>query len=448
MHKQALLVMDRIIGVIGVNHKTAPVEVREKLSFSENQNREFIKNLRRLDAVAGAVVLSTCNRTEIYFHIRTLPVGEANELVLAQVLQCKGLSRDIGSHLYILNGICAVNHLFKVASGLNSMVLGEDQIIGQIKNAFLISDHEHCAGPILTRLFNRSFSAGKKVRTETRINEGNASVSSAAVTLAIQHYPDITNRKVLLIGAGQTGRLSLQSLKKRGCDSIFITNRTRLKAEEVARGFRATAIDFRDTGRYIAKCDIIMIATASAAPLIEVKIVREAMKKRRNPPLLIFDLSVPRNVDEDVGNIKDVTLYDVDAIQSVIWKTLDKRRDEIEKAKQITEDLSSGFMEWLASLNLSPTIRRIQDNFHLVNDIEFRNYKRCGIDYDRKPLKDYGNHISDKFSRLLIDKIKLITDNGKKVEHLKILNELFELVAEDKSVRSPGRENKMDINNK
>jgi glutamyl-tRNA reductase len=423
--------MERVIGVVGLNYKTASIEVREKISFSEEQIVLFIKTLKQFESVAGVVVLSTCNRVEIYYHIKNHSIQEANDIVLQYLLDYKNLDYSVKEHLYILNGFEAVEHLFQVAAGLNSMIIGEDQIIGQVKNAFLISEHEHCAGPVLTRLFNRSFNAGKQVRTDTKINEGCASVSSAAATLAKQHYPDIASRSILLIGAGQTGRLSTMSLIEKGCKNLFITNRTNERAIEVAKEFKVTAVPFNSIKEYLVTCDIVMIATGSNVALIDVEIMNEVMPKRDFRPIVIVDLSVPRNVAIEVGSVDFVTLFDVDDTQSVINDTIEKRRFEIAKAEVIVANLANDYMEWLASLSLSPTIRQIQENFRRINEIEIENYRKCQNGADRTPLREYGMHISDKFSRLIIENLKMLTDNGKNVEHLKLLNELFELTTDN-----------------
>jgi glutamyl-tRNA reductase len=419
--------MGRIIGLIGLNYESAPVEVREMMSFSEDQIRQFIKSLKQLEVVSGVVVVSTCNRAEVYFHVKAKTAKQAFSLIYKRLRDYKNLKVSIKKHLYFIDGLEAVKHLFKVAAGLNSMVLGEDQIIGQVKNAFLLSDHEHCAGPVLTRLFNRSFNAGKQVRAETKINEGSASVSTAAVTLAKNQYPDITARSILLIGAGQTGKLSMLSLIDKGCKNLYITNRTYQKAEALEQEFHIKAVPFDRLEEYLVSCDIIMLATGSEKPLIDKKIMDRVMPLRDFRPITILDLSVPRNVTEAVGNIGQVTLFDVDDMETVIKETIEKRRAEIIKAEKIVDDLANDYMEWLASLSLSPTIRQIQENFRKINDIEFKNYLKFKNGDDRQPIKDYGTHISDKFSRLIIKNLKTLTNNGKEVEHLKMLNELFEL---------------------
>lgn len=431
--------MERMIGVIGLNYKTAPVEVREKISFTEEQILQFIKILKQLDSLAGVVILSTCNRTEIYFHLKIKSSQDRFDLIYNRLLEYKGLDASVKNHLYFLDGLDMVKHLFRVAAGLNSMVLGEDQIIGQVKNAFLISDHEHCAGPVLTRLFNRSFAAGKKVRTETKINEGSACISTAAVTLAKIHYPDIASQTILLIGAGQTGRLSMLNLIEKGCKSIYITNRTSEKADQLAKEFKATSVPFHQIKEYLVKCDIVMIATGSVTPLITKDLMNEVMTERNFRPMIILDISVPRNVAEEVGKIEFVTLFDVDDTEVVIRETIEKRMTEIYKAQEIVCELANEYMEWLASLNLSPTIRHIQDNFRKIHDTEFVNYRKFKNGMDRQPMQDYGNHISEKFTSLIIKNIKNLTDNGKNVEHLKILNELFELTIVNEEQYGPNR---------
>lgn len=419
--------MERMIGLIGLNYKSAPVDVREILAFTEDQIKQFTKNLKQIENVVGVVVLSTCNRTEIYFHAKINTTQEGFDMVYNRLADYKNLNVSVKKHLYFFEGLKTVKHLFSVTGGLNSMALGEDQIIGQVKNAFLLSEHGHCAGPVLTRLFNRAFGAGKRIRTETKINEGSASVSSAAATLAKQQYPDIASRSILLIGAGQTGRLSMLSLIEKGCKDLYITNRTYEKANEVAKEFNTTAVPFSDIKDYIVTCDIVMVATGSVTPLITKVMISELMPKRDFRHLTIVDLSVPRNVEQEVGNIENVTLFDVDDTEVVINETYEKRKGEIIKAEEIVSTLANNYMEWLTSLNLSPTIRQIQENFRKIHDMEFENYRKVKNGVDRKPIQDYGTHISDKFSRLIIESLKHLTHNGKKVEHLKMFNELFEL---------------------
>lgn len=421
--------MKRMIGVIGLNYKSAPVQVRETVSFTEEEIEEFVKNLKKSESFAGIIVLSTCNRVEIYYHFKNIQSAEGCELLYNRLFEFKKLDSSVRKHFYHYSGLETVKHIFTVASGIDSMVLGEDQIVGQIKSAYTISERTHCTGPVLTRLFNSALNAGKRVRTETHINEGYASVSSAAVSLATRQYSDIDSRSILLIGAGQTGRLSMMSLVEKGCKNLFVINRTYTKAEELASEFQATAVPLSKMKEYVAKCDIIMLATTSTTPLITTKMVEEVMPLRNNRPVTIFDLSVPRNVSQEVGDMEYVTLYDVDDTEVVIHETLEKRKAEIIKAQEIIATLVSEFMDWLDLLSLSPTIRRIKENFRQIHASEFKNYQKCMNESEIRMVDYYSSHMVDKFSGLIIKNLKELTDNGKNTEHIQLLDSLFELIA-------------------
>ncbi|MDP4203531.1 MAG: glutamyl-tRNA reductase [Bacteroidota bacterium] len=421
--------MKRMIGVIGLNYKSAPVQVRETVSFTEEEIEEFVKNLKKSESFAGIIVLSTCNRVEIYYHFKNIQSAEGCELLYNRLFEFKKLDPSVRKHFYHYSGIETVKHIFTVASGIDSMVLGEDQIVGQIKSAYTISERTHCAGPVLTRLFNSALNAGKRVRTETHINEGYASVSSAAVSLATRQYSDIDSRSILLIGAGQTGRLSMMSLVEKGCKNLFVINRTYTKAEELAAEFHATAVPLNKMKEYVAKCDIIMLATTSTTPLITTKMIEEVMPLRNNRPVTIFDLSVPRNVSQEVGDMEHVTLFDVDDTEVVIHETLEKRKAEIIKAQEIIATLVSEFMDWLDLLSLSPTIRRIKENFRQIHASEFKNYRKCMNESEIRMVDYYSSHMVDKFSGLIIKNLKELTDNGKNTEHIQLLDSLFELIA-------------------
>ena len=425
--------MARIIGLIGLNFKSAPIDIREQLHFSEDQVKEFVRSLKNNEAVAGSVVLSTCNRTEIYFHLKDMTREDGFDFMLNKIISFKNIDTKVREHLYFKHGYDTVNHLFQVASGLNSMILGEDQIIGQVKNAFLLSDHEHCVGPVLTRLFNRSFQAGKHVRTDTHINEGSASVSTAAVTLAKNHFENIENVPVLVVGAGQTGQLTIRSLLGKGFKNLTITNRTEKRARELEHILPVKAVLIDELSDQLVKNDLVIVATGATKPLVSVENLEEAMAKRDEKPITLIDISIPRNIEKKVEEINGVTLFDVDDTESVIKGTIAMRQEEIAHAKGIVAELANEYMDWLASLNLSPTIRQIQENFLKVHDTEFNNYLGLKNGMDPDLFKEYGVHISKKFTRLIIKNLKDLTDNGKNVEYLNMLNDLFELqVADEK----------------
>ena len=340
---------------------------------------------------------------------------EAFEKTFSLIATTKSLDPILKKHFYFHTNINAVNHLFRVASGLDSMALGEDQIIGQVKSAYRISVKNKFASSIICRLFHKAFEAGKRVRTETKINEGASSVSYAAVTLAAQHYPKLNHQQILLIGAGQTGELTIQYLSKKGCTNIQVANRTLSNAEKLAARYNAQALPLDDIDQSLETCDIVLVSTGADQPLINRACLAEAMKKRANKPLLLIDLSVPRNISPDVEKIENVNLFDVDDLNQLVLQTFEHRKTEIEKAYSILKEVETDFNEWFTSLNLNPTIRQIKANFQKINQQEFNDFKknRPEIDYDK--IWEYGDHISEKFLGLLIRNLKALTNNGKKL---------------------------------
>ncbi len=419
------------IGVIGLNHKSAPVEVREKIAFNKEQIIHFLNTMNAAPEIEGAVVLSTCNRSEIYFHYSTACKKGGFEHVFKHLLDYKNLTANYRDYFYSHQGESAVKHLFRVTSGLNSMALGEDQIIGQVKDAYFISEENKTAGQVLTRLFHKAFESGKRVRTETRINEGASSVSSAAVELVSRSF-SITKQHILLIGAGQTGELSLQSLIKKGCEHISITNRTHQTAIELANNYRASSFPIEELEKQLPDVDVVLIATGAQSPLITKEMISNIKEKHTKKELYLVDLSVPRNIDHNIKSIEGIRLFDVDDLEVIVTETYEKRKEEIIQAEEILEEIAEEFMNWLSSRNLTPIFRQLQENIRKVNQQEFDGFKKNnGQDYDM--AWKYGDHISEKISRMLIKNLKNVTDNGKKVEFLNMFNQLFELSANEQN---------------
>ncbi|MBI9033438.1 MAG: glutamyl-tRNA reductase [Bacteroidales bacterium] len=419
------------IGIIGLNHKSAPVEVREKIAFNKEQIIDFLNMLIATSEIDGAVVLSTCNRSEIYFHYKTSCRKGGFEFAFNHLFSFKNLTINYRDYFYSHLGDRAVKHLFRVSSGLNSMALGEDQIIGQVKDAFFISENNNSAGPVLTRLFHKGFEAGKRVRTETRINEGASSISSASVELVSRNF-SITKQKILLIGAGQTGELSLQSLIKKGCENIYITNRTHQTAIDLARNYQAQAFPIQELETKLGEVDIVLISTGAQSPLITKEIISNVKAKHTKKELFLVDLSVPRNIEPEIKSIEGIRLIDVDDLEEIVTETYENRKAEIIHAEEILKEITIEYMNWLSSRNLTPIFQQLQQNIRKVNQQEFDGFKKNnGDDYDM--AWKYGDHISEKISRLLIRNLKDVTDNGKKVEFLKMFNQLFELSANEQN---------------
>ncbi|RKX73233.1 MAG: glutamyl-tRNA reductase, partial [Spirochaetes bacterium] len=305
-----------MIGITGINHKSAPVEVREKLSFNEEEIVLFLERLTSETGVKEAVLLSTCNRTEVCFN---LPGDDHNaEKIVKALLASKNIDLEIKKYFYFYYDSHAVKHLLEVSAGLDSMVLGENQILGQVKDAYRISSTRNYTDTVLNRLFHKAFEAGKKVRTETGVNEGASSVSYAAVELAGKIFGRIGSTPILLIGAGETGELVLQSLIERGSTNIHVTNRTFGRAESLAKKYKARVVPFENLREYLAKCDIILSSTSAPYPIITTPLMKEVMKERKNRTGFLIDLSVPRDIEDGVRDIENLFLYNIDDLEEVV----------------------------------------------------------------------------------------------------------------------------------
>ena len=413
-----------MIELLGLNHKSAPIEVREKFVFCEEDIKKFVPLLRE-KGITGAVVLSTCNRTEIYIDYKA-DSGFAGFDIFEEILfSYRNVDKSLRSHFYRKSHSDVARHLFHVVSGLDSMALGEYQIVGQVKDAFSICEKNDLISPVLIRLFNKAFETGKRVRTETSINKGAVSISYAAVDLASKKLHNLKTQPVLLIGAGQTSELTIQNLVKKGCDKFTIVNRTYQKSVEMAEKYKAKAEDFANLEELLFDNNIVISSTASKKPLITKEMVEKAMEKRNNKPLFFVDLSVPRNIAHEVAEIENVYVYDIDNLNNVVEENFGKRRGEICAAEQIIEESVIDFGNWVHTRNLVPTFQIINNYFLEIHKNELEGFKKCQKQSDAPKATEYGEHITNKFIRLIINNVKSITDNGKKQEYIDLVNQLF-----------------------
>ncbi|MFH0867449.1 MAG: glutamyl-tRNA reductase [Bacteroidota bacterium] len=413
-----------MIGLIGLNHKSAPIEVRERFVFCEEDIKRFIPLLKD-KGVQGALVLSTCNRTEIYFETDENDQSLIFSTVKDTLFTYRNVNEDVSSHFYHKSNTDLVRHLFRVVSGLDSMALGEYQIVGQIKNAYSISEVNKFFSCVLFRLFNKAFEMGKKIRTETCINHGAVSISYAGVELAGKKLHNLNSHPVLLIGAGQTSELTLLNLIKKDCSRFTIVNRTYEKAVELAEKYDGKAEEFEKLEELLLVNDIIISSTASKKAIFTECIVQNAMKKRNGTPLLFIDLSVPRNVAHEVGQIENVHVYDIDALNEVIIDNIEKRQDKIIQAEEIILKGVAEFMDWLCTRNLTPAIQKISNRFKKINITEFEGFKRnTPSDYEK--ISEYGEIVTNKLIQMMVKNVISVTDNGRKLEYVNLVNKLFE----------------------
>lgn len=414
-----------MIGVIGISYKTAPLEIREIFSFSKDEIVPFSELLQQETEIADLVLISTCNRTEIYFSQDKHDNQTAFELMYEVIKKFKGITDHCWHYFYHRSNAGAVRHLFEVSSGLDSLIIGEDQIIGQVKEAYVTCTELALTDAVLMRLFQKSFEAGKRVRTETGIKLGITSVSSAAVEMCACLLNGVSDKSVLLIGAGETGNLALQNIHKKGIRHIGVTNRTLEKAEKTAAKYNGTAIPFESFEKYLHGYDIVMIATSATKPLITAEMIKQTLHFRPDHKQVFIDLSVPRNIESAVAEIENIEVLGVDDLQEIVRQTTEKKKESAELAKVILDEVVADFNEWLASRSLRPAINTITTNLQSINQEELTTYRKVNTPEMQKIVDDYAKHLTQRYTRLLIKNLKELTDNGKNIDSLKIINDLF-----------------------
>jgi glutamyl-tRNA reductase len=414
-----------MIGIIGISYKTAPLEIRERFSFSKEDIIPFSEQLQRETEIADLVLISTCNRTEIYFSQDKHDNQTAFELIYDGIKKFKKITDHCWQYFYHHTNTSAVRHLFEVVSGLDSLIIGEDQIIGQVKDAYVTCTELALTDAVLMRLFQKSFEAGKRVRTETGIKLGITSVSSAAVEMCASLLNGVSDKSVLLIGAGETGNLALQNIHKKGVRQIGVTNRTAEKAERTAEKYNGMAVPFDSFEKYLHGFDIVMVATSAAASIITAEMVQKARAIRPEHKQVFLDLSVPRNIESSVGQIEYVELLGVDDLQEIVNQTAEKKKESAQKAHLILDELVADFSEWLASRALRPAINMITTNLQSINQEELSTYRKLATPEMQEIVDDYAQHLTQRYTRLLIKNLKNLTDNGKNIDSLKIINDLF-----------------------
>ena len=350
---------------LGINHKTAPVSLREKVTFGPDKIDHALDDLLQQPLVRGGVVLSTCNRTELYLSVESQ--SEASEQLIAWLCRYHNIQpKDLKSSIYWHQGNDAVSHLMRVASGLDSLVLGEPQILGQVKKAFALSQHNRALSSELERLFQKSFSVAKRVRTETEIGANAVSVAFAACTLARQIFESLNHLNILLVGAGETIELVARHLREHGVKHMMIANRTLARAQTLADEVNAEVISLADIDSRLSDADIVISSTASPLPIIGKGMVERAMKVRRNKPMLLVDIAVPRDIESDVEKVSDVYLYSVDDLEVIIQQNLAQRKAAAVEAEYIVKQESSHFMDWLRSQAAVSTIRDYRSQAELI----------------------------------------------------------------------------------
>lgn len=358
------------IALLGMNHKSAPVEIREQLALVCQGEAHPLESLPRLECVGELFSLSTCNRVEFLFTCTALE--PAVQRVKDLLLRHMGLSSSaaLDQYFYLHRDIAAVEHLFRVASSLDSMVVGEPQILGQIKSAYREATKYHTVGVILNRLLHKAFSVAKRVRSETRIGSLAVSISYAAVELARKIFGELRDKRVLLIGAGEMAELAAEHLRAHGVRSMLVANRTLERAVELARQFKAETIPFAHILETLKSVDIVLTSTGSTEPILTYKDIKSRMRERRNRPLFFIDIAVPRDIESRVNEIDNVYLYDIDDLKGIVELNREERQREAERAHHIIAQEAVKFHGWLATLEVVPTIIALRNKAETIRQTE------------------------------------------------------------------------------
>jgi glutamyl-tRNA reductase len=344
---------------LGVSHKTAPLELRERLALTEGKATGVLGELKESEPIAEAAAVSTCNRTELYLVVSD-PVAAESVALTALAREAGIRPTELVGSLYSHRGVAAANHLFSVAAGLDSMILGEAEIQGQVKRAYELALVEGATGPVLNRLFRGALAAGKRVRAETTIGEGGISVPSAAVEVATRTLGNLAARRVLLVGAGETAELTARALAAKGVEAVFVANRHYDRAIGLADRFGGTAVRFDELPAELVEADIVVSSTNSPHHIVEREELELVAAERRSRPLIMIDLAVPRDIDPAVRDIDGVRVYDVDDVQQVADRNAVGRESEARLAKRIVASEIARFERWLESLEVLPTVAALR----------------------------------------------------------------------------------------
>ncbi len=386
------------IVLLGLNHKTAPVELRECIAFTADQSEVALESLKNNPAVSEVVLFSTCNRVEVLLVTTQTSaavnaakefISRFNEIPLA----------NFEDALYVHIGNDAVRHIFRVAASLDSMVVGEPQILGQIKEAYRLSTQKKTSGVILNRLLHRTFFVAKRIRSETGIGGHAVSISYAAIELGKKIFGSLDGKKVLLIGAGEMAELAVEHLIRNRASNIRVANRTFLRAVKLSERFHGSPIRMEELTPTLSDVDIVISSTGSQEFILQRGQVKEVMRKRRNRPLFFIDIAVPRDIDPAINRLSNAYVYDIDDLKGVIAENIEDRQREAVKGERIVDEAVVRFRQWYVSLDVVPTIKALRQKLETIAEAEVKKTLHSGI------ISDEGRQAVERMTQALINKI-------------------------------------------
>lgn len=429
----------RQIVCLGLSHRTAPLEVRERLRCSlidlgkllPMLDEGIVSDVGRFAAISEAVILSTCNRMELYAVVE--PFEEPRQLLVDLLANIHSADlQAMGEQVYLYEGETAVSHLLQVTAGLDSLVLGEPQILGQVTDAYMAAVQAHTIGPMLDALFTAAIRSGKRVRTETAIGSNPASISSVAIALVKQIAGDLDDRQFLIIGSGEMARLALKALRARGLTRISVANRTRARAQTLAAESGSRVYGLDELPQALAAADVVISATGSPAPVLSSQTVAEVMKMRVERPLILIDIAVPRDIDPAARDIPGVHLFDVDDLQATLDESLDARKAEIPQVELILAGEQACLQLELRTLTVQPLIADLHQKAEAIRQRELERTLRHLGDVDAQTLDQLQHLTRSLVTKLLHEptqQLRTQAANGTAVDYASTVRQLFGLTA-------------------
>lgn len=414
--------------VVGVNHKTAPLEIREKLAIDEKGLSHALSKLKSHAHAAEFCLVSTCNRTELYA-VASTRVGD--DMLISFLAGYSGIKREeLDPCVYVRAGQHAVSHLLEVACGLDSMAVGETQILGQIRNAYRIAEEAASTGAVLNSLFRRAIAVGKRARAETGISSGAFSIGAAAVQLAKTVFGSLQGRKALLLGAGEMSKLAATHLQASGVAKVCIASRTKARVEKLAAALDGEAIEFGRIEEALTEVDFLITSTSSPRPIITKELMARVMKSRACQPIFLIDIAVPRDIAPDVAELEGVFVYNIDDLHFFLDRCRREREAEVEKVRAIIEEEAARFVSYLRTREALPLIKQLRAKFDSLHSAEWERYSsklahlpEADREYVRKMLKSVVN----KLTHDPILRIKHYASDGADKGKLDAARELFDL---------------------
>ena len=415
--------------IVGVNHKTTPVEIRERLAFSSQNIEDSLERLHGYPEIVENIIIFTCNRVEINARVNNIEKGiERLKKFICDYHQVP--LEELENYFYCFRNQQTIEHLFRVSSSLDSMVIGEPQILGQVKEAFSQAKNHRSTGQILNQLFEKAFNVAKKIREETGIAESAVSISYSAVELAKKIFEDLENHTIMLIGTGEMAELAARHLISYGVKTVYVASRTYERAANLAKELNGCAMDFADFKKEMHKADIIISSTGSPKFILHKEAVQEAIHQRKNKPMFFIDIAVPRDIAPDVNDLENVYLYDIDDLQSVVDANLKEREKEAEIAMDIIQNEVSKFINWISALDAVPTIVSLRREAEKIRakEIEKTLSKMDHLSHeDKEALHSMTNSIVNKILHKPTVNLKKKVLSSEGHTYLKAIRHLFHL---------------------